>query len=106
MFEINFSTCTMRDVIARSATCHPTLFREAMLAAAQAHRAAQQVAPRRVASIALGMESDLRRMADDIDMDNFDASVLSPAETVQAFNIARKLQCVTWDVAESIAKRG
>jgi hypothetical protein len=106
MYEIDFLSATMADVITRSAVCHPSLFRDAMLAAAEVHwTCSAETNSRCVARIALEMANNLRRMAHELEMDDLDVTSLTLGEKVQAFGVARKLQCLPWSLASDIAAR-
>ena len=43
MYQINFETCTMNDVIVRSIVCHPTMLAERLRANASVHFNARDV---------------------------------------------------------------
>jgi hypothetical protein len=106
MYDIDLNTASLDDVITRSFVCHPTLFRDSMLEVAKIHWAhSSESRDKTSARIALDMASDLRRMADDINMDNFDVESLAFGERIQAFGVACKLQLVPHAVANEIAKR-
>ena len=106
MHEIDFSTCSMADVITRSVTCHPTLFRDALLASAKVHNDYSNVTHDRVAArSALGMSSDLRRVADDINIDSFYVDNLTFSERILAFAEAAKLQLIPRATKQDIVSR-
>ena len=107
MYDLDFLTCSMTDVINRSVVFHPSLLRDMMLAAAKTHWDYSNVAANKVAAgIALDMASNLRRMADELDMNDFDPEALELGERVQAFGIASKLHCLSPSLARDIAARG
>ena len=106
MPEINYVTATMSDIIARSMLCHHSLFRDALIAAGQMHATySHNTHSKLAAHIALGMANDCRRMADEIDLDDFDAASLALSEKIQAFEVACKLQLVTHADKTTIAGR-
>lgn len=106
MYELDFDTCTMVDVIRRSAICQPSLLRDSMLATAHVHVAySRQTARTACARIALSMASDLRRMTDELTMDDFEVEALEFGELIQAFGAACNLQLIPPAAREAIARR-
>jgi hypothetical protein len=107
MYQIDFLTCTMRDVITRSAVCHPSLFAESMRSAAKVHAEYAVVTHNAtVARIARRMSVSLNSMARDLTLDRFDANVLDLGEVIQAFGIAAKLNLVPRSCRDGIVSRG
>jgi hypothetical protein len=107
MYDIDFNTCTMNDVIQRSFVCQPSQLRAAMIAAAKVHIEYSNItANASVALIALDMACSLDRMADAIEPGSFDVESLTLSDRVQAFHIAAKLQLVTYHTKREIAERG
>lgn len=97
---------TMAEVIEHSALAHPTLFADTMLKAAKMHLLHSETANYKPgATVALGMASNLRRMADELMMNDFDAARLSFAETVQAFAVAATLQGLPQRLIAEVAQR-
>lgn len=106
MYELDFDTCTMVDVIRRSAIVHPTLLRDTMLRAAGLHVTySGVVANGQVAKIAQSMASDLQLMADELSNGDFRPEDLQLGERVQAFSAACELQGITRHVRTAIARR-
>ena len=104
MYETDFMSATMSDVITRSFVCHPSLFRDTLLSASRAHlKASQRMADSTAARIARKMAERLRKLAAKVDADEFDAGTLTMAETVQSFAEAARLQCLSPAVRAHIA---
>jgi len=105
MYPIDFTNCTANDVIARSVTCHPTLFAERLRGIASIHgQAATTMHDRQAVKISRQMAADCREMADRLDHGEL-LDGLSFSQRIIAFNAAAKLQCVNDSLARSIIAR-
>ena len=100
-------TATPRDVIRRSMAMHPTLFAEAMEAAARTHGqyAASPIADRRAARIAAGCHDDCTQVADWIRDDDLAAIMAELRFWIPALNVAFRLQCIPASYHGAIACR-
>lgn len=109
MYDLDWNTCSMADVIERSAVCHAPLFRQQMLSVAQVHARAADHARGADQAWSAALPNDmagrLRRMAVSLAMGDFEARDLPLAARVQAFSVACKLQCIPGRIARAIASR-
>lgn len=105
--QIDFMTATMQDVIARSAAMHPSLMADALRNVASVHsQAAETMRYDRSVQTAKDMAKAARDMARTLaDTGSLDPAGLSFSETVIAFGVACRLQCVPHNVALDIAAR-
>lgn len=114
MYAIDFTTCSARDVILRSVTCHPSMLRDALASVRKTHRdyatlaydngrkeasvAASSMAKALTKAIKLVEGCDTaERITDEICQDC--------SMYVQVFTQAAKLQCVTHGVQADIMAR-
>ena len=107
MYEIDFLTCTMRDVIARSVACHPSLFAESLENTARIHHEFCVTTMDKTATrIALDMRAACLAAAVSARDDNVDA-IISHGRTsmICAFTAAMKLQCLPRYIANEICDR-
>ncbi len=105
MYPIDFVSCTANDVIARSVTCHPTLFAERLLDIARVHdQAAATMLDCEATKISRRMAADCRQMADRLEHGEL-LDGLSFSQRIIAFSAAAKLQCVSDSLARSIIAR-
>jgi hypothetical protein len=104
--NIDFNTCTMADVIARSLLLHPSLFAETLERVARTHREASYSLrfDSKAADIAARMARECEFMADDISTGR-GLNSLEFGETIQAFGVACKLQCISPGLGQEIAAR-
>jgi aminoglycoside N3'-acetyltransferase len=107
MYEINFATCTLEDVIERSATCHPGLFADTLREQARTHISAYSsiaAYDRHAGNVAANMASDCNTMAERLASDG-DIGELTFGQRIIAFGIAARLQCVPHAAQRDIARR-
>lgn len=112
MYELDLNTCTVGDVIYRSLICHPTLLREAIETARDAHRAAAatmidgkacHIADRLVVKCI-----SLLRTIDDMLDGQLDARLVVDNdfyERIIAFTAAYRLQAISPAIAREILAR-
>jgi hypothetical protein len=110
MYAIDFNTCTIDDVIARSITCHPTMLADTLRANARAHfnardtmhdREAQQAAQRsgqQCRVVACIIEHAAVIEVEPIERMSF-------GERLAAFSAAARLQCLPHSVSSAICAR-
>lgn len=105
MYEIDFNTCSLDDVIERSVTCHPTLLVELLRAIAEIHsRSAREMFDQVARKSAVGMAEDCRRAANSVETLGSLVGA-SFGMRMQAFTAACKLQLLPLSLAQDIAKR-
>jgi hypothetical protein len=104
---IDFNTCTMADVIARSYSMHPSLFADALEQVARTHRTASFHTrfDNKAADIATRMAMNCEIMADDIGGGRFKPEALEFGPTIHAFGVACNLQSIPRATANEIAAR-
>lgn len=106
MTSIDFTTCNMRDVIARSILMHPSLYREAMIRAAEVHdNYSRMTHDKQAANMAARSRAACLNVYDAIDREDADGIAANFLQKVVAFSEAAKLQCLTPALASDIAKR-
>jgi len=106
MYEIDLNTCTARDVIQRSITCHPSLFIEGIQSLADTHRRYAQIASSvDVAKIADGCRDACEIAARYVAECDADAICGELRYLVQAFTVAAKLQCIPASLRGDIIER-
>lgn len=107
MYPIDFDTCSIADVIARSATCHPSLFADKLTAIAAIHHQASFSLRYSTGGrpIARGMGDSASDMARDLLAQEFDATALDFGAMIIAFGAACSLQCIPHATAKDIAGR-
>ena len=105
MYPINFMTCTAQEVIARSVTCHPTMFAEELSNVARIHAgAANTMHDRRACDVAAKLARECFGLADRLQVgDRLDT--LTFGETISAFSRAAHLQLIPPAVAQAIVDR-
>lgn len=109
MYPIDFDTCTAIDIIKRSAVCHPTLFREALVASKDADFAYAKNLDR--AREAMVVKSVLARAnatndaISAIDIEDFDFFASNLGAGIVTLNIACKLQVLPPHVRTAAATR-
>lgn len=106
MYDIDFQTCSVRDVIARSVTCHPSLMIELLTRAGNSHVEASETV----------LDEDTRRTYNDMHTactwaakwvytEDLEALCRDLEARGAAFLIACRLQCVPRAAWHDIAKR-
>lgn len=107
MYQIDFSTCTIDDVIERSIVCHPTLLIDSMISVAGIHDAsAAHMYDATAKRIARGMAVAAQNAALLIrDMGKDAVPLLSFGQRIQVFHQASKAQCLPRSVVNDIVAR-
>ena len=105
MDDIDFMTCSADDVIARSLRLHPSLYAEALFAAANTHTqaAALMVHDATAREFAKRCAADCYNVA--LAVGRGHLGTLSFGERIQAFTVACRLQCVNFALAKAIIGR-
>jgi len=105
MDDIDFMTCSADDVIARSLRLHPSLYAEALFAAANTHTqaAALMVHDATAREVAKRCAADCNNVA--LAVGRGHLGTLSFGERIQAFTVACRLQCVNFALAKAIIGR-
>lgn len=105
MNEINFLTCSMDDVIARSIALHPSLLAERLRDVATIHsKAAREMLGDLERGTAIKMANDCRSAASSVEhLGHFVNATFG--QRLQAFSAAARLQCLTLSQAQAIAAR-
>ena len=110
MYDIDFTTCTMNDVIDRSITCHPSLYVEKLRSIRDIHlNHALVTLNRNAARIARNMAADAEHVAMMV-QDGFEgAAWCVPSDNLSAklvaFQAAAALQCLSRSQMLDIAER-
>lgn len=110
MYPINLTTCTARDVIQRSVTCHPSLFSEALRDLASVHGTyAGQTSDALAAQSARNLQRACQQAAHHIE---HDADANAPELICDDFNMrivafteACRLQCIPYSSRIAIIER-
>ena len=112
MYQINFETCTMNDVIVRSIVCHPTTLAESLRANASIHYTASDVMHDKTAAIAANRCGIQCRNAAmlvetfyDVDDKLNKIAEFSFGERMAAFLAAAKLQLIPFATQHDICAR-
>lgn len=105
MYQIDLNTCSALDIIQRSVTCHPSLFREAIEARIAQDRAyaADKTGKVLVAVNASRHAAECGLAA--VDADDVDSLRHDMGAGIILLNIACRLQCVPPHVRTSAAVR-
>jgi hypothetical protein len=106
MYAIDFTTCSANDVIRRSVVCHPSLYAENMRNVAHVHAQAAMACEHDTvaAKVAGRLAQECRQIAERIEAgDEVICATLS--ETIPAFNVAARLNCISHAVAKDIINR-
>lgn len=104
---INYNTCKMDDVIARSLAMHPSLLGEAIANAAKVHgQARDTMVSGETRRIAADMATLAWKMVLDIRTDDLFPCELDFSSRIIAFTAAARLNCLSHLVAADIAARG
>lgn len=109
MADIDFNTCSMRDVIARSVLLHPSVLADSMRQVQKIHHAAACTFTGKdtpAGRIAAQMRNLASGVANDIALDRLNIEALHPMALLMTFAAAAKLQCLTSAIVTSIAARG
>jgi hypothetical protein len=107
MYQIDFMTCTADDVIARSATCHPSLLADTLREQGRTHicaYAAIAAYDKHAGNVAANMASDCNTIAERL-ADDGTTGDLTFGQRIIAFGAAARLQCVPHAAQRSIASR-
>lgn len=106
MYPIDFTTCTMLDVIQRSYVCHPTVLSDRLADAGATHRQARDTMVTGSArAIADRMSTVAYRLAASVRDQELDVSNLDSDARIIAFTCAARLQCLSHAIMTDIAKR-
>ena len=114
MDDIDFMTCSADDVIARSLRLHPSLYAEALFAAANTHTqaAALMVHDATAREVAKRCAADCHNVALAVGPPQaplltawINLGTLSFGERIQAFTVACRLQCINFALAKAIIGR-
>ena len=111
MYQINFETCTMNDVIVRSIVCHPTMLIDTLHANASIHYTARDVMHDKTAAAAAQRCGNQCREAADliVSRPGYTAiaivSEFSFGERMATFLAAAKLQLIPFATQHDICKR-
>lgn len=107
MYPIDFLTATPREVIQRSITCHPSLYRDAMLEAVASHSSYAAIShDKTAAEIAARLGKECRFVAECIESENTDAIIRGGMDSwISALSIAFRLQCVPHSLRADIVAR-
>lgn len=105
MYPIDLNTCTALDIIKRSVTCHPTLFRDALLERRREDYAYASKRDGRVADGAYASGRAAQRAVDHTDGNDIEAFKLDMGAGIIALGIACKLQCIPAHVRTASALR-
>lgn len=106
MYAIDFNTCTARDVIERSITCHPSLFAQAMRNAAKVHRDYSKVTTnKKVQAIAAHCGDVCDLVAIYTEGGDTELIYSHTRFLVQAFTVAAKLNLVPHSLQGDIIAR-
>jgi hypothetical protein len=96
MYPIDFDTCTAIDIIKRSVVCHPSLFREALVASKQADfdyaKTIDRTHEAAIARSVLARANATNDAISAIDIEDFDFFKTNLSAGIIALNIACKLQ--------------
>jgi hypothetical protein len=105
--DIDYTTCTMNDVIARSLRMHPSLLADACAAAGKIHQQARDTThDGKAREIAGDMAKDAWGLFCAIrDGEIDDLAALTFTQRQIAFAAAARLNCLHFNLAHSIAKR-
>jgi hypothetical protein len=107
MADIDYLTCSMDDVINRSLLMHPSVFGDALAAVAKIHRQARDtVLTGKSRMVADDMCLKAWAMFKAIQDGELVAADLDLSSRLMAFSAAAKLNCLSFNVAHSIAARG
>lgn len=104
MYPLNFDTCTLRDVIARSVACHPSVFCGALLDRAEVHaRSAAAMHD----SEARHISADIARAANvaAVGAEQGDTDAIVESFLYGAFIVACRLQLIPLHVRVGIVER-
>lgn len=109
--DIDFLTCTMDDVIARSILLHPTMLQDALTKAYRAHLDAATTmvdgpACRMAHEMSVTALEVRARIASGLLASAGDCHCLTFSQRMLAFGAAYKLQCLPYATAMDIATRG
>lgn len=97
MYEIDFNTCTARDVIQRSMTCHPSLMRDKLHEAAKTHSDYIQTTrclDNRAIEGATRLRDACHKAMAALALEDIDAIMGDFSATIVAFEVACQLQLV------------
>lgn len=106
MYPIDLATCTMLDVIKRSAVCHPSLLCDALRKAHSTHSHYSTITHNKAAArSAVNMAAACLHAIQFIEENDLDAFALILSPRVIAFSAALKLQCIPYATGSDIAER-
>lgn len=107
LYEIDFLTCSMDDVIERSIVCHPSLLIDSMVGVADIHDAsAAHMYDATAKRIARQMADDCKNAALLIRDEGKGAlSLFTFSQRIQVFHQAARAQCINRALEHEIAAR-
>jgi plasmid maintenance system antidote protein VapI len=112
MYELDLAKATAKDIILRSAICHPSLFRDQLRAVAAIHRrSANEMCDGRARETVTRMAQNCEAMAQWAEAGwlhmqrGLDLGEITLGQRIQAFSIAAKLQLIPPSAAADIIGR-
>lgn len=108
MYEIDFNTCTARDVIARSMTCHPSLMRDELLNLSKQHEAWLHATTTASAGAKRGgrtLRDACAKSAAWVEYGDLDAIMADFSARIASFEVASRLQLIPRATRADIRER-